>query len=369
MIRRTLLPALAACLAALSPASAQFAPPAPSPERLAQVLAEDQLSDAKCGVARNAGDDHRPTPAFPNQTRANRVSGKQAFKVETLASGLQNPWGLAFLPSGSMLVTVRGVGLKTVTPDGKVSVPLAGVPAIKTPIRLFGMHDVVLDRDFARNRTLYMAYVTEGPGGAANVGFVASGRLSADEKSLTDLKVLKQGAMTPRRLAQRKDGTLLILTADVVTPYVSAQSLSSPQGKVLRINPDGSIPRDNPYRSNKDADPSLFAIGFRDQQGMAFHPRTGELWTIENEPRGGDELNIVRPGRNYGFPLISYGRDNDGKPLGGGKTAEAGLEQPVYFWTPSVALSGMAFYTGDKLKSCCAIAASASATCDRGRTA
>jgi aldose sugar dehydrogenase len=336
-------------LALAGPVSAQLAPARPTPERLAAAIAEDQLSDPKCGAPRNAGDDYRPAPLFPGQTRAPRVSDVQPFKVEQVASGLRNAWGMAFLPSGKILVTNRGGGLRTVSPDGKVSEPLAGTPAIKTTIPLFGMHDVVLDRDFARNRTLYLAYVSEGSGGRPNVGFVARARLSDDEASLTDLNVLKEGAMTPRRLLQRKDGTLLILTADVVTPYLSAQSLASPQGKVLRLNADGSIPRDNPYRRVKGADPALFAIGFRDQQGMAFHPRTGDLWTIENEPRGGDELNLVRPGRNYGFPTISYGRDNDGKVLGEGKTAKAGLEQPVYFWTPSVALSGMTFYTGDKL--------------------
>jgi glucose/arabinose dehydrogenase len=248
-----------------------------------------------------------------------------------------------------MLVTIRAQGLKTVAPDGRVSELLTGTPAIKSAIRLFGMHDVVLDRDFAKNRTVYLAYVTQVEGGAPNTGYVASARLSADEKSVTDFKILKQGAMTPRRLAQMKDGTLLVITADVVTPYVSAQSLKSAQGKVLRINTDGSIPQDNPFASTADADPSIYAVGLRDAQGMAFHPQTGEPWLIENEPRGGDELNVVRAGKNYGFPLISYGRDNDGKLLNGGKTAQEGLEQPVHFWTPSVAFSGMAFYTGDKL--------------------
>jgi glucose/arabinose dehydrogenase len=120
-------------------------------------------------------------------------------------------------------------------------------------------------------------------------------------------------------------------------------------GKVLRINTDGTIPKNNPYVGKTDADPALYAIGFRDQQGAALHPQTGELWTVENEPRGGDELNVVRPGRNYGFPVISYGRENNGNLINGGKTVQEGMEQPLYYWTPSVALSGMIFYTGDKL--------------------
>jgi glucose/arabinose dehydrogenase len=346
-MRRVLL--LAMCVGIAASASAQIAPPQPTPEQLAKTAAEDQLGDQKCGVPRNAGDDYRPAPMYPDQTRAPRVASTQKYKVDSIASGLQNAWGLAFLPSGNMLVTIRAQGLKTIAPDGKVSELLAGTPAIKTPVRLFGMHDVVLDRNFASNRTIYLAYVTT-PEGGANSGYVASARLSVDEKSITDLKVLKEGAgFVPRRIVQGRDGTLFVITADVITPYNAAQSLKSPNGKVLRINTDGSIPNDNPFVSNKDADPSVYALGVRDPQGMAFRPSDGELYIIENEPRGGDELNLIKAGKNYGFPLISYGRDNDGKLLNGGKTAQDGLEQPVHFWTPSVAFSGMAFYSGDKL--------------------
>jgi glucose/arabinose dehydrogenase len=347
LMRRLLV--LAMCASIAVPALAQIAPPQPTPEQLAKTAAEDQLGDQKCGVPRNAGDDYRPAPMYPDQTRAPRVASTQKYKVDSIASGLQNAWGLAFLPSGNMLVTIRAQGLKTIAPDGKVSELLAGTPAIKTPVRLFGMHDVVLDRNFASNRTIYLAYVTT-PEGGANSGYVASARLSVDEKSITDLKVLKEGAgFVPRRIVQGRDGTLFVITADVITPYNAAQSLKSPNGKVLRINTDGSIPNDNPFVSNKDADPSVYALGVRDPQGMAFRPSDGELYIIENEPRGGDELNIIKAGKNYGFPLISYGRDNDGKLLNGGKTAQDGLEQPVHFWTPSVAFSGMTFYSGDKL--------------------
>ncbi|MDP3739406.1 MAG: PQQ-dependent sugar dehydrogenase [Hyphomonadaceae bacterium] len=322
--------------------------PTPTPEQLAAAIKEDQLSDEKCGVPRNAADDYRPAPLTPDQTRAHRVASTQKYKVDSIASGLQNAWGLAFLPSGNMLVTIRAGGLKTVTPDGKVSELLAGTPAIKTPIRLFGMLDVILDRDFAKNRTIYLAYVTT-PEGGANSGYVASAKLAADEKSVTDLKILKEGAgFVPRRIVQGKDGMLMLVTADVITPYNAAQSLKNPNGKVLRINTDGSIPKDNPFVSNKDADPSVYALGVRDPQGMTFGP-TGDLYIIENEPRGGDELNLIKAGKNYGFPLISYGRDNDGKLLNNGLTKQDGLEQPIYFWTPSVAFSGMTFYTGDKL--------------------
>ncbi|HEY7800021.1 MAG TPA: PQQ-dependent sugar dehydrogenase [Hyphomonadaceae bacterium] len=345
---RRLLLLMAVSVSLTAPAAPQIAPPQPTPEQLAKTVQEDQLGDQKCGIPRNAGDDYRPAPMFPDQTRAPRVASTQKYKVDSIASGLPNAWGMAFLPSGNMLVTIRAQGLKTIAPDGKVSELLTGTPAIKTPVRLFGMHDVVLDRNFASNRTIYLAYVTT-PEGGANSGYVASAKLAADEKSLTDLKVLKEGAgFVPRRIVQGKDGTLLVVTADVITPYNAAQSLKSPNGKVLRINTDGSIPKDNPFVANKDADPSVYILGVRDPQGMAFNAN-GDLYIIENEPRGGDELNLIKAGKNYGFPLISYGRDNDGKLLNGGKTAQDGLEQPIHFWTPSVAFSGMAFYTGDKL--------------------
>lgn len=340
---------LAACAAVSGPALAQIAPPKPTPEQLARTFEEDQLSIEKCGVPRNAADDYRPEPLYDDQTRAPRVATKKPYKVEVVASGLAHAWALAFLPSGNMLVTIRAEGLRTVSPDGEVSDLLAGTPPIKTPIFLFGMHDVILDKDFATNRTIYLAYVTQVEGGPPNTGYVAKAKLAEDERSVTDFTVLKQGAMTPRRVAQAPDGTLFVVTADVAPGYRFAQSLASPQGKVLRINADGSIPKDNPFVGNPDADPSVYALGFRDAQGMAFQPGTGELWIIENEPRGGDELNRVQPGKNYGFPLISYGRDNDGSLLNGGLTAKEGLEQPVHFWTPSVAFAGMAFYNGDTI--------------------
>jgi glucose/arabinose dehydrogenase len=328
---------------------AQFAPPAPTPAQLEAAYKEDQLGDEKCGIPRNAADEYRPTPAFAGQTRAPRVSGKQPFKVEVVASGLNRPFALAFLPSGRMLVTIRPGGMRTIAPDGRVSEPLAGVPMLKDPPRLGGMQDVILDAKFASNRILYFSYVTAGATAADMIGFIASAKLATDESAINDVKVLREGRMIPRRIVQARDGTLLILSAEVASGGPNPQSLQSLLGKVLRINTDGSIPKDNPYLNVANADPALYAIGFRDQQGAALHPQTGELWTVENEPRGGDELNIVRAGKNYGFPVISYGRENNGNLINGGKTVEAGMEQPLYYWTPSVAFSGMTFYTGDQL--------------------
>lgn len=344
---RWLVTLVSAVLAAS--AAAQIAPPAATPEQLEAAAKEDQLGDAKCGIPRNATDEYRPTPAFPGQTRAPRVSGKQPYVVEAVAAGLDHPFALAFLPSGRMLVTIRSGGMRTVTLDGQVSDPLAGTPTITDPPRLGGMQDVILDRSFAKNRTLYFSYALRGETPTETLGYIASAQLAKDEKSLAEVKVLREGKMLPRRIVQARDGTLLILSAEVASGGPNPQSLQSQRGKVLRIRTDGTIPQDNPLRRTPDADPALYAIGFRDSQGAALHPQTGELWTVENEPRGGDELNIVRAGKNYGFPIISYGRENNGNLINGGKTVEAGLEQPLYYWTPSVALSGMIFYTGDKL--------------------
>lgn len=349
MIRKALAASVAAIVVVAAPAEAQFAPPAPTPEQLAAAFAEDLLSDEKCGIPRNAADDYRPAPLLPGQTLAPRVSGAQAFTVETVASGLARPFALAFLPGGDMLVSIRAGGLVVVDETGK-STPVSGTPSVDNSIRVAGMNDVVLDRSFRKNRTLYMTYTTKADTGPGTVGRIASARLSKDQTQLTDFRILKEGSMIPRRIAQMKDGTLLILTADILPGYRNAQDPASPNGKVLRINADGSIPKDNPLVSSAGADPSVYALGFRDAQGIAFDPKSGKPWIIENHPRGGDELNLIEPGKNYGFPLISYGRDNDGKLLNGGKTAQDGLEQPVYFWNPSVAFSGMTFYTAGRLK-------------------
>jgi aldose sugar dehydrogenase len=327
---------------------AQVAPPKPTPEQLEAAFKEDQLGDERCGIPRNAADDYRPTPAFPGQTRALRVAAKQPYKVEVVASGLDRPFALAFLPSGKMLVTIRPGGMRTIDKEGRVSEPLVGVPALKDPPRLGGMQDVILDERFKKNRTIYFSYIAAGQTANEMIGTIASATLSKDEKSIGNLKILREGRMIPRRILQSRDGTLVILSAEVASGGPNPQSLQSPMGKVLRINADGTIPKDNPYLKSAGADPALYAIGFRDSQGAALHPKTRELWTIENEPRGGDELNVIRAGKNYGFPIISYGRENNGNLINGGKTAEEGMEQPLYYWTPSVALSGMAFYTGNK---------------------
>jgi aldose sugar dehydrogenase len=349
--------ALAIALAAATGAGSQPAAPAPPPAfppgpdyaGVAGSPEENARITALCGKNRNAADGYAPKPALPGQTRAPKPRASQPFAVETVAK-LERPWGLAFLPDGKMLVTIRAGGMRIVDAAGAVSPPLAGAPQIQQA-RLAGMYDVTLDRDFAKNRTLYFGYVTRsGEAGTPAVGRIAKARLSADGRSLEDVATLREGTdIAPRRIVQARDGTLLIASAEVASGGPNPQSLQSQIGKILRINADGTIPKDNPYRSNPEANPALYAVGFRDVHALAIKPGSNEIWVAENTPMGGDELNLIRPGRNYGFPVISYGRENGGYLINGGKTAQEGMEQPVYFWNPSIAPSGMLFYTGSAL--------------------
>ena len=212
------------------------------------------------------------------------------------------------------------------------------------------------DRAFAANRTIYLTYTVlpDGSNEAAlprspGVLLVAKAKLSVDDKRLTDLKVLLNAEGTGGRLIQALDGTLLITSTIPSGVGINASDWPQPQqfdsdmGKVLRINTDGSIPKDNPFVGRAGARPEIYALGFRDDQGIAIHPRTGVLWTSEHGPRGGDEINAIARGKNYGFPIIGYGRDYSGKPINGDKTAQDGMEQPIYFWTPDIAPAGIGF--------------------------
>jgi glucose/arabinose dehydrogenase len=216
------------------------------------------------------------------------------------------------------------------------------------------------DRAFATNRTLYLTYTVlpDGADPAAlprtpGILVVSRAKLSADEKRIEDVKILLNAEGTLGRVIQAPDGTLLI-TSTIPAGYginsaewPQPQALDSNMGKVLRINPDGTIPKDNPFVGRAGARPEIYALGFRDMQGVAIHPRSGKLWMTEHGVRGGDEINVVEKGKNYGFPVIGYGREYTGKPINNDKTFQAGMEQPVYFWTPDIAPAGIAFYNGD----------------------
>jgi aldose sugar dehydrogenase len=287
--------------------------------------------------------------AFPDPVRAQdrivRAPSGQV-RVETLARGLVHPWGLAFLPDGQVLVTERPGRLRLVSRDGNVSAPLAGVP------RVFargqgGLLDVALAPDFASSRWVYLSYAEPGPDGAGTA--VARGRLGP--AGLQDVEVIFR--QVPKvdgsshfgsRLVFSRDSRLFVTLGDRFK-FNPAQDLASHLGKIVRINPDGTAPADNPFARGQGARPEIWSYGHRNVQGAALHPATGVLWVHEMGPRGGDELTIAQAGRNYGWPLVSWGRHYDGRAIPSPST-RPDLAGSVRQWTPVIAPSGMTFYTG-----------------------
>jgi glucose/arabinose dehydrogenase len=278
-------------------------------------------------------------------------SSAGALKVETVARGLQHPWGLAFLPDGRMLVTERPGRMRVVTRDGKLSPPLAGLPQVYASGQ-GGLLDVSLDREFAQNRTLYFCYAEPVRGGARTA--LARARLTEGEQPRLDevrpifqqRGPLSQGNHFGCRIVQTQDGNLFLTLGEHFTDRDEAQNLGNHLGKLIRIRPDGSAPPDNPFINRPGALPEIWSYGHRNSQGAALHPQSGRLWTHEHGPRGGDEVNIPQAGKNYGWPVIGYGIDYNGAKIHA-STAKAGMEQPVKYWVPSIAPSGMAFLTGD----------------------
>jgi glucose/arabinose dehydrogenase len=290
--------------------------------------------------------------ASPGQAQAPRsptpASVKGVVEVQTIAKGLEHPWSLAFLPDKRMLVTERPGRLRIVGSDGKVSDPLAGVPQVYASGQ-GGLLDVALSPTFEKDRLVYLSFAESGEGGAGTA--VARGRLG--ERGLENTQVIwrQQPKVSGSnhwgsRIVFRPDGTLFVTTGERFNHSERAQDLSATLGKVVRINPDGSAPRDNPFVNRAGARPEIWSYGHRNLQGAALHPETGQLWTVEHGARGGDELNHPEAGKNYGWPIISYGTHYTYLKIGEG-TAKAGMEQPVYYWDPVIAPSGMTLYTGD----------------------
>ena len=270
-------------------------------------------------------------------------------RLVTVAEGLEHPWGIAFLPDGRALVTERPGRLRIVAMDGKVGEPLAGVPAVHA-VNQGGLLDVALDPDFGANRLVYLSFAEprEGASGTA----VARGRLT--EVGLADVEVIfrqqptvKGGHHFGSRLVFARDGRLFVTLGDRFSERTRAQTLDSHLGKVVRIERDGKVPADNPFANRAGALPEIWSYGHRNVQGAALHPKTGELWTHEHGPRGGDELNRTLAGRNYGWPTVSYGIEYSGGKISDSPTAP-GIEPPVHHWVPSIATSGLLFYSGDR---------------------
>jgi glucose/arabinose dehydrogenase len=332
-------------------------------------------------------------PAFAGQTRVPEQKTDVAFEVVTVAQGLQNPWSLAFLPDGRMLVTEKPGHLRVMTPDGKMSEPVAGLPPVDSRGQ-GGLLDVSLHPDFATNRLIYWSFsepagpdgvagarggsapappnavpppatppqgaLQRGPGGQsgpANNTAVARGRFVDDPAAprVENVEViyhqspsLQSTAHFGSRLVWGRDGTLFITQGDrsVTEGRMQAQKMDSLLGKIVRINADGSIPNDNPFVGKPGVRPEIWSFGHRNVQAATLHPTTGELWEVEHGTRGGDELNVAKKGRDYGWPTIAYGIEYRGAPITGGIQQQEGMEQPVYYWDPVIAPSGMTFYSG-----------------------
>jgi glucose/arabinose dehydrogenase len=293
-------------------------------------------------------------PAFAGQWRAPEQKLNVPFDVVTVAEGLQNPWGMTFLPDGRMLVTERPGRLRIVTADGKLSEPVAGLPMVSAGGQ-GGLLDVELDPAYAKNNLIYWSFAEPREGKDNNTA-VARGRLVDGAAPRVDnVEVIfhqspsmASGAHFGSRLVFARDGTLFVTMGDrSATPgRMQAQNMDSLIGKIARINPDGSIPKDNPFVGRAGVKQEIWSIGHRNVQAAVLHPTTGELWEVEHGTRGGDEVNVAKKGRDYGWPTIAYGIEYGGGTITGGIQQKEGMEQPVYYWDPNIAPSGMTFYTG-----------------------
>ena len=267
------------------------------------------------------------------------------IKVVVVARGIPHPWSVAFLPNGDMLVTERAGKLRIVR-DGVLDPnPLPGLPKVHA-VRNAGLFDIALHPKFAENKWIYFTYTKPGENGQSAI---ALGRGRLEGAGLTDVRELFVGEWTTliggSRIAFARDGSIYMTTG--ATSTNAAQDPNSDYGKILRLKDDGSIPADNPFAAKAGHKPEVFSMGHRDQLGLAIHPETGAVFSNENGPNGGDELNLILPGRNYGWPLVSYGRGYDGAPMPHASASEK-FEEPVVIWLPSIAPSGMTFYTGDR---------------------
>src|SRR5215204_4766418 len=294
-------------------------------------------------------------PAIAGQNRAPEQKTNVAFNVVTVTEGLVNPWGLTWLPDGRMLVTERPGRLRIVTGDGKtMSEPVAGLPMVDSRGQ-GGLFDVTLDPAFQKNQLIYWSYAEPREGGANNTA-VARGKLvDGAAPKVENVQVIYHQVPSlvstlhfGGRLVWNRDGTLFITQGDrsITGGRMQAQKMDSLLGKIVRLNADGSIPKDNPFVGKEGIRPEIWSYGHRNIQAAVLHPQTGELWEVEHGTRGGDEVNIARKGKDYGWPTIAYGIEYKGGPITGGITAKEGMEQPGYYWDPVIAPSGMVFYTG-----------------------
>ena len=288
-----------------------------------------------------------PTLALTLAAALGLASTAQAApELETVVDGLKTPWAVAFLPDGQFLITERDGALRTARAGGKPSAPIQGVPAVDA-VGQGGLLDVQLDSDFARNRTIYFCFAEPSADRKSNSTALARARLSEDSKRLTDVKVIF--SQKPKveskhhfgcRIVEMPDGKLMLSMGERYSGMQSAQTLDNHLGKIVRIGKDGSVPADNPFVNTPGALPEIWSYGHRNSQGLTLDDK-GQLWEHEHGPQGGDELNLIRPKLNYGWPVITDGENYGGGKIGDGIFAKAGMEQPVVKWVPSIAPSGL----------------------------
>lgn len=294
-------------------------------------------------------------PAFTGQTRIGGVKTSSAYEGKILTDKLEKPWGIASLPDGKFLITEKKGAMKIVSSDGTVGAAISGVPNVN-PDGQGGLLGITLDPSFSTNRMVYWTFSESTSDG--NLTAVAKGKLSADEKAIENATVIYRALPAYKgnlhyggRIIFDKNGNLFVSTgerSDLET-RPQAQQLNSALGKVLHITTEGKPAAGNPFINTAGAKPEIYSYGHRNVQGLAFHPVTGDLWENEFGPRGGDELNLIQPGKNYGWPTITYGIEYGGQKIGDAITQKEGMEQPVYYWDPVISPSGMTFYTGDNM--------------------
>lgn len=294
-------------------------------------------------------------PAWPGQTRAPGLVSKTPYSVSVVAEGLSEPWGIAELPDGRFAVTQQGGDMVLVSRDGTVSRPVTGFPGVESSSQ-GGLLDILPAPDFQESRLLYFTLSELTEEGALTAA--GRGRLSLDESSMENFTILYRAIPYysgsnhyGSRLAFDRQGNLIMTTGDrqSIETRGMAQSLDNGLGKVLRITTEGQPAPGNPYTGDDDALPEIYSYGHRNVQGVAVHPETGEIWISEMGPQGGDELNLIEAGHNYGWPVISYGEEYGGAPIGDGIAVLGDMEQPRYYWDPVVAPAGMAFYDGTEI--------------------
>ena len=363
MMNRTVIAAVALILSGTLYLAAQqpAAPPAPGAPGVAPGGGRGGGRGGPPGGGPEVGMNTRPPnapdqkPAVAGQTRAPEQKLNVAFDVVTVTEGLVNPWGLTFLPDGKMLVTEKPGRLRVVSADGKtMSEPVAGLPAVDARGQ-GGLLDVSIDPAFQKNQLIYWSFSEPGQEMMNNTAVARGKFVDGAAPKVENVQVIfhQQPSLNSPlhfggRLVWNRDGTLFVTLGDrSITPgRMQAQNMDSLIGKLVRINADGSIPKDNPFVGKQGVRPEIWSFGHRNIQAATLHPQTGELWEVEHGTRGGDEVNVARKGKDYGWPTIAYGIEYQGGTITGGIQQQAGMEQPVYYWDPNIAPSGMIFYTG-----------------------